>query len=96
MPKALEQYEKQMRPFVDSAQSLGPGLPDLATPYTELGIWALRRVIATVGSLMGASRVTGLGTVLGWVFWPLSIALKQVGWLGGVENMPLPKYEKMK
>lgn len=96
LPKALEQYEKQMRPFVDSAQSLGPGLPDLATPYTEWGIWTLRRAVATVGLLMSAFRVTGLGTVLGWAFWPLSLALKQVGWLGGVESMPLPKYEKMK
>jgi 2-polyprenyl-6-methoxyphenol hydroxylase-like FAD-dependent oxidoreductase len=96
LPRALEQYETQMRPFVDSAQSLGPGIPAVATPYTEWGIWVLRTVISTVGSLMGISRVTGLGTVLGWAFWPLSLVLKQVGWLGGVESMPLPKYEKMK
>ena len=96
LPKALEQYEKQMRPFVDSAQSLGPGVPAIATPYTESGIWALRRVLATVGALMSAFQVSGLGTVLGWVFWPLSLVLRQAGWLGGVESMPLPKYEKMK
>jgi len=96
LSKALEQYETQMRPFVDSAQSLGPGLPAIATPHTEWGIWALRTAIKTVGSLMSVSRVTGLGTVLGWALWPLSLALKQVGWLGGVESMSLPKYEKMK
>ena len=96
LPKALEQYETQMRPFVDSAQSLGPGIPAIATPHTEWGIWVLRTVISTVGSLMSVSRVTGLGTVLGWLLSPLSLVLKQVGWLGGVESMPLPKYEKMK
>ena len=96
LPTALKQYEKQMRPFVISAQSLGPGIPALATPYTKWGIWALRTVITAVGSLMGASRVTGLGTVLGWALWPLSLALKRIGWLGGVESISLPKYEKMK
>lgn len=94
--RALEQYEKDMRPFVDSAQSLGPGVPGIATPYTPWGIWALRTAIATVSSLMGISRVTGLGTLLGWVFYPISLILGEVGWLGGVESMPLPKYEKMK
>lgn len=96
LPRALEQYETQMRPFVDSAQQIGPGLPALATPQTKWGVWVLGSVIATVGSLMDVSRVTGLGAVLGWLFWPISLVLGEVGWLGGVENMPLPKYEKMK
>lgn len=96
LPRALEQYEEQMRPFVDSAQSLGPGVPAIATPHTEWGVWTLGTVIATLSSFMSISRVTGLGTVLGWAFWPLSLVLKGVGWLGGVESMPLPKYEKMK
>jgi 2-polyprenyl-6-methoxyphenol hydroxylase-like FAD-dependent oxidoreductase len=96
LPKALEQYETQMRPFVNSAQSLGPGVPDIATPLSGWGIWTLNTALATVSSFMSASRVTGLGTALGWVLWPVTSALKSVGWLGGVESMPLPKYEKMK
>jgi 2-polyprenyl-6-methoxyphenol hydroxylase-like FAD-dependent oxidoreductase len=96
LPKALEQYENQMRPFVDTAQRLGPGVPGIATPHTEWGIWVLNNVIATVGALMSVSRVTGLGTVLGWLVWPVAWVLRGVGWLGGVERMPLPKYEKMK
>jgi hypothetical protein len=34
--------------------------------------------------------------VLGWLFWPVAWGLRSVGWLGGVERMPLPKYEMMK
>jgi 2-polyprenyl-6-methoxyphenol hydroxylase-like FAD-dependent oxidoreductase len=96
LPRALEQYEQELRPFVDAAQSLGPGVPGIATPHTEWGIWLLNSAIAAVGAGMGVSRVTGLGTVLGWLFWPVAWVLRGVGWLGGVERMPLPKYEKMK
>lgn len=96
LPKALQQYETDMRPFVDSAQKLGPGLPGLATPYTEWGVWTTRSIISVVASLVQISQVTGLGTVLSWAFSPVWFALSSVGWLGGVENMALPKYEKMK
>jgi 2-polyprenyl-6-methoxyphenol hydroxylase-like FAD-dependent oxidoreductase len=99
LPRALEQYEADMRPFVDSAQKLAPGVPAIATPQSEWGVWALRRALATVGAAMKVSRMAVVGTVLAWAFWPLSLlstAFNQIGWLGGVESLPLPKYEKMK
>jgi 2-polyprenyl-6-methoxyphenol hydroxylase-like FAD-dependent oxidoreductase len=99
LPRALEQYEADMRPFVDSAQKLAPGVPAIATPQSEWGVWALRRALATVGAAMKVSRMAVVGTVLAWAFWPLSLlstAFNQIGWLGGVESLPLPRYEKMK
>ncbi|KAM0715580.1 hypothetical protein Q7P37_009078 [Cladosporium fusiforme] len=96
LAKALAQYEQDMRPFVESAQSLGPGVPDIATPQTAWGVWLLQNAIAAVGFIMGVAQTTGLGYMLGWLFWPFSMALKRVGWLGGVQSMPLPVYEKMK
>jgi 2-polyprenyl-6-methoxyphenol hydroxylase-like FAD-dependent oxidoreductase len=99
LSRALEQYEADMRPFVESAQKLPPGVPAIATPQSEWGVWALRRVLATVDTAMKVSQIKGVSTVLSWAFWPfslLSTAFTQVGWLGGVESLPLPKYEKMK
>ena len=99
LPRALEQYEADMRPFVESAQKLPPGVPAIATPQSEWGVWALRRVLATVDTAMKVSQIKGVSTVLSWAFWPfslLSTAFTQAGWLGGVESLPLPKYEKMK
>jgi 2-polyprenyl-6-methoxyphenol hydroxylase-like FAD-dependent oxidoreductase len=99
LSRALEQYEVDMRPFVESAQKLPPGVPAIATPQSEWGVWALRRVLATVDTAMKVSQIKGVSTVLSWAFWPfslLSTAFTQAGWLGGVESLPLPKYEKMK
>jgi len=99
LPRALEQYETDMRPFVESAQKLPPGVPAIATPQSKLGVWALRRLLATVGTAMKVSRMAVIGTVLAWAFWPLSLiseAFTKVGWLGGVESLPLPKYQRMK
>jgi hypothetical protein len=96
LPKALEQYEMQMRPFVTSAQNIGPGVPEIATPHSRWGIWTLNTALVTVSTFMSVCRMTGLGAVVGWVLWPVTSAFKSVGWLGGVESIPLPKYKKMK
>jgi 2-polyprenyl-6-methoxyphenol hydroxylase-like FAD-dependent oxidoreductase len=99
LPRALEQYEADMRPFVESAQKLPPGVPAVATPHSEWGVWVLRTVLATVGGAIEVSQMAVVGTALAWAFWPfqlISTAFTQVGWLGGVESLPLPKYEKMK
>lgn len=96
LPRAFQRYETEMRPFADSAQRLGPGVPGIATPHSERALWITTTVIATVGWFINLSRMAGIGTVLSWAFWPFSLALRQVGWLGGVESMPLPKYETMK
>lgn len=39
--KALEEYEKQVRPFVDRAQKLPPGVPWIVNPQSSLGISVL-------------------------------------------------------
>lgn len=96
LAKALQQYEEDMRPFVESAQSLGPGIPAIATPQTAWGVWVLRNVIGAVGLVMGVVQRTGIDVLLGWLFWPVSYAFKSVGWLGGFQSIPLPRYEKMK
>jgi 2-polyprenyl-6-methoxyphenol hydroxylase-like FAD-dependent oxidoreductase len=99
LPRALEQYETDMRPFVDSAQKLAPGVPAIATPKSEWGVWALRKLLVTVATAMKVSQMAVVGTALAWAFWPFSLissAFTQIGWLGGVESLPLPKYEKMR
>lgn len=47
--KALEAYEKQMRPYVTTAQTLPPGAPALANPQTWWGIKILNTVVGFVG-----------------------------------------------
>ena len=96
LAKGLERYEREMRPFVESAQQLGPGVPGIATPHSDWGVWTLRNSITTVGFVLEFVRATGLAWLLGWVFWPFSFALRRVGRFGGVQSMPLPVYEKMK
>lgn len=96
LPEALRRYEREMRPWVDRAQSLGPGVPALATPRSTVGVWVLRCVLAVVSLGMWVVGVSGLGWVLGWVCVPVGWVFRRVGWLGGVESMQLPKFEMMK
>lgn len=96
LQRALRQYEKDLRPFVESAQSLGPGVPGIATPHSEWAVWLTTSAIGAVGSTVKFVQATGIGTLLGWVFWPFSLLLNRVGWLGGVQSMKLPVYESMK
>lgn len=42
---ALAEYEKKMRPTVDAAQNLPPGLPHLIHPETAWGVWVMRFLI---------------------------------------------------
>ncbi|KAK2771762.1 pyridine nucleotide-disulfide oxidoreductase [Colletotrichum kahawae] len=41
MQVAFDQYEKRMRPTVDKAQRLAPGMPHLFHPETAWGVWML-------------------------------------------------------
>jgi 2-polyprenyl-6-methoxyphenol hydroxylase-like FAD-dependent oxidoreductase len=38
-------YEKRMRPIVDQAQKLPPGVPRIANPTSRIGVWTLRRAV---------------------------------------------------
>lgn len=56
--QGLELYEKRMRPYVEKAQHLSPGVPALANPQTKWGIAILNGIVRTV-------HFSGLGPLLG-------------------------------
>lgn len=39
LPTAFDEYENHMRPLVDRAQKLFPGMPHLLHPETAWGVW---------------------------------------------------------
>lgn len=39
--KAFSEYEEKMRPVIDRAQKLSPGMPKLMHPETAWGVWVL-------------------------------------------------------
>jgi 2-polyprenyl-6-methoxyphenol hydroxylase-like FAD-dependent oxidoreductase len=78
IPHALQQYEKTLRPYVDKAQRLVPGAPQIANPQTEWGIWTLNKVTGIASSAV----MKGVGGIVGR-FLP---AFGGTGW-------PLPDYE---
>jgi 2-polyprenyl-6-methoxyphenol hydroxylase-like FAD-dependent oxidoreductase len=45
---ALAEYEKKMRPIVDGAQKLLPGMPHIITPETAWGVWLLNAFMCLV------------------------------------------------
>lgn len=47
---ALTAYESVMRPFVDGAQKLPPGVPRVAHPKTAAGVATMRAVLRVAGS----------------------------------------------
>ena len=47
---AYAAYEKRMRPIVDAAQKLAPGVPRIANPTSALGVRAFRTVVRLAGS----------------------------------------------
>lgn len=42
---AFDEYEAEMRPVVDRAQKLFPGMPRIFAPQTEWGVWTLNAVV---------------------------------------------------
>jgi len=55
---AFGQYERLMRPYVDQAQKLPPGVPGVANPRTPLGIAAFHAVLR-IATIPLVSRITG-------------------------------------
>ncbi|GLB04281.1 hypothetical protein AtubIFM57258_009997 [Aspergillus tubingensis] len=45
LSSVLAQYDEQMRPIVEDAQQLAPGMPHLINPETAWGIWTMRSLI---------------------------------------------------
>ena len=55
---ALKKYEEVFKSYVDSSQKLAPGIPKIANPETEWGVWVLRNIVSFVSK-------TGLASVFG-------------------------------
>ena len=55
---ALTKYEEVFKSYVESAQKLPPGVPKIANPETEWGVWVLRSIVSFVSK-------TGLASLLG-------------------------------
>ncbi|PSN64691.1 FAD/NAD(P)-binding domain-containing protein [Corynespora cassiicola Philippines] len=81
IPDALKNYQKAARPFINQAQSLFPGTPQIANPQTELGI----KVFNTVTGITSSTWSRKFGSLLGSLI-PVSIAKK---------IQTLPDYEKV-
>ena len=56
IPEALQSYAHGVRPFVDEAQKLAPGLPGILYAQARWGVWFL----ATVLSLVSKSRIVDI------------------------------------
>lgn len=78
IPNALEQYEKVLRPFVEKAQKLIPGAPQVANPQTEWGVWTFNKLTGIASSAI----MKQLGGIAGR-FFPA---------FGGTANFPFPDY----
>lgn len=56
-PLVFQDYESRMRPLVDAAQKLPPGMPHLIHPQSAWGIWVLRQIAFAI-------RWSGIGYLL--------------------------------
>ncbi|KZM20630.1 oxidoreductase [Ascochyta rabiei] len=61
IPYALKQYEKTLRPYVEKAQRLIPGAPQIINPQTEWGVWALNKTT----SIASSSLMKSFGGIIG-------------------------------
>ena len=61
--EVLSQYEKLMKPFVDSAQKLPPGAPWIVNPQTTTGINIRNNVLWVLGKALNSTVATVLGKV---------------------------------
>ncbi|KAE8871310.1 hypothetical protein PTNB73_02769 [Pyrenophora teres f. teres] len=64
IPAALREYERVTRGFVDKAQRLVPGAPQIANPQSVWGI----RVLNAVTGVLASRFVQGLGGLVGRLF----------------------------
>lgn len=59
IPHALEQYETVLRPYVEKAQKLIPGAPQVANPQREWGVWTFNKITGIASSAV-VKRFGGL------------------------------------
>lgn len=83
IPAALEAYERTLRPYVDSVQTLPPGVPWMFLPQSKLGVRILTTCIWSVSALAGST----VGAVFGKIFALLPF---------GDKGFTLPEYEAFK
>jgi 2-polyprenyl-6-methoxyphenol hydroxylase-like FAD-dependent oxidoreductase len=79
VPHALSQYEKVLRPFINSCQQLPPGAPQIACPQTALGVG----IFNTLAGIASSGLARKIGSVVSQVF-PRAFTSKK--W-------PLPEYD---
>ncbi|KAF1922519.1 FAD/NAD(P)-binding domain-containing protein [Didymella exigua CBS 183.55] len=79
IPNALEQYEKTLRPYVEKAQRLFPGAPQVANPQTEWGVWTFNKLTGIASSAI----MKQVGGMIG----------RYLPAYGGTANSPFPDYE---
>lgn len=63
--EAFTHYEKQMRPFIDRAQNLPPGVPWIVNPQTSWGIRVLNNTVWVAGLAAKAGVFSALGKLGG-------------------------------
>ena len=65
--EALEQYEKQIRLFVDSIQQLPPGVPWIVNPQTATGIRILNNLVWVGEKIVNYSIAAAISKVAAWM-----------------------------
>lgn len=83
LPKALRQYETQLRPFVEKSQKLPPGGPKILNPETTWGISILWTCLYIASVLQGFGA-----SVLQYIIEPLSTVM-------GSKELVLPTYPSL-
>ena len=66
---AFAQYEIKMRPLVERAQKLPPGIPHIIHPETAWGVWIMRSLSLIINR-------SGIGYVLAMLKGPPARAIK--------------------
>lgn len=79
IPAALENYDRVLRPYVESVQQLPPGVPWIAMPQTWAGVKVFETVVWSVGKIYGT--------------WVGSLVTKFVGWALQEKDFALPVYK---
>lgn len=83
--RGLREYEKQIRPFIDTAQNLPPGVPWIVNPQTGTGIAVLNQTLKVVGGVVNS----GVAGMVGRVLTPLGSLL------GGGKAPVLPDFPQI-
>jgi len=67
IPAALESYEKVLRPYFESVQTLPPGIPWILNPQSALGVKALQTTVWCIGLLSKSGILGYLGKIAAYI-----------------------------